>query len=366
MRAAVVLSLVLPLGCAPTRPTQPAGSPEPSPLAPLSVTARSADAAPAEDPPVIPQRDDPDELLAPFALDSRSPARRILWSWTTEEQAAGFAKSRELVTKGREAAGDGNPFERALEAADDGSPFGASVARFVRTTLGKRRYAFANPLGWSVSPSGGSYGPVLVRMTLRDDAVILVLGATPTVGMEPFSALDVEGRAVRGVDLQAHPERIAVVFHTGFDGNADPFREYVVVNEAMLASWEIGTEAIEKERARAKEAIHRLLPLAEETSRHEPAEVAFAWQGAPRRPSVAAWHRMMGVVTARHEMTKAAIGRMEKQLGAAVRPPELVVIPERPKAKRLPPPPFRRPTPPLRPPPPEMTWDGLSPRASSG
>src|SRR5262249_44222107 len=133
---------------------------------------------------------------------------------------------------------------------------------FDEPALAKRRFAWSNPWATLRGWEGESYGDRLIRVTLKDQAILAVFNPDDKnpEGWRFFSALGIE--LGLGEVLQ-HPERIAAVFHI-FEGiqegerTAPPYREYVLCNESMIASWEVDTERLRAEVAAEIDLLRRL------------------------------------------------------------------------------------------------------------
>jgi hypothetical protein len=218
--------------------------------------------------------------MAPFSLDSREPLRRTLFSWTTRAQAETMKTGKKLLFRGASDVAVDAPFETRIRHPK-GTPTQQRVQLMMsKPPLDKHRFAFANPIGWSVGVSGAPYGSVLVRVTLREEAILLGLGE-----MGAIRAFNASGLVADDAMAQ-HPERVAVVFHEGMDSRGTLFREYVLVNEGMIESWALGTEDIRQELARAQEAIERLILVSPEASQVEgaPSCVCSGTASAPGSP----------------------------------------------------------------------------------
>lgn len=338
-------------------------SPAPSAVAPPPPASTTSTAPPppavtsaeqlvVEPPPPTVKVDDPDEILAPFEIDARRPIRRVYYSWTTREQAADLAKTKKLLVKGPKDMKDLNVFEDAVKAAT-ALPLSHRISTALsKPPLDKRRYAFQNAVGWAQGIAGKPYGTVVVRITLRPEAVLLSLGGEVAPLLSPYAAWDLEGKAVDGKDVEAHPERIAGVLHVSHDPSGAPFREVVLVNEGMIASWEIGTDEVMAELRDEAKALRKVVPLAPDNARINPQEVGLAWVGDAKRPASAAWNRVLGIGTAPYAFGKAEISAIAKLLESADKPEALRHEPPPAKALKLPKaPPVVIPPDPPRPPP---------------
>jgi hypothetical protein len=101
-----------------------------------------------------------------------------------------------------------------------------------------------------------SYGSSLVRIELRSEAW---LGRFEPSAPEPFRFVDATGAAIAEDRVLATPERIGAIFHVRTEQAVPvPFREYVVTNPAMLASWSIATDEIRAELDRERALLREL------------------------------------------------------------------------------------------------------------
>jgi hypothetical protein len=129
--------------------------------------------------------------------------------------------------------------------ARDDSP----AANFIRERLTTRRFgwphAWATVAGWE----GETYGDMLIRIELVDDAMIARFRPDQR---RAWTFFDLDGRPIPGPTALAQLERLVVVHHIG------PFREAVIVNEAMIARWQLATPEVAREIARGVELLRAL------------------------------------------------------------------------------------------------------------
>ena len=83
-------------------------------------------------------------------------------------------------------------------------------------------------------------------MTLKSEAIVLAVSTRTGV----FSARDLDNAVVPLDVVKQHPERIGAVY---FD--TDRYREVVLCNESMIASWSVGTQNITDELEAEARAI---------------------------------------------------------------------------------------------------------------
>ncbi len=200
---------------------------------------------PAPPPPVV------HTTLASEALSDDKFARRTLYTWTTTEQADALRASDQLLVREVSPVHGPAAVDIALsELAATGDP----VAKLLyTTTYAKSRFAWHAPWATRLGWPGEHYGDELIRVTLKADAIILLLHRAHGV----FVAHDLEDRPIALADVLAHPERIAALYFVN-DGVGAQFREFVLCNESMIESWEIGTDEIARELADEADLLEHL------------------------------------------------------------------------------------------------------------
>jgi len=212
------------------------------------------------------------------------PARRVLYTWTTPEQALRLRQGKALLVKGA-ADGDGmSVYFEKLWASYNQRPWSRML---MNPPFYQVRYAWphawATRLGGDVKP----YGSVLVQIKLKPEAIFAVLGSGPR---EAF--YDGENRKLSDAEARKQAGKIGAVLHVQAEPEGSvSFREYVVCNEAMVDEWSIDTDEINgkiKVEAEALGLLARhvqgrpgwqapLSPL--ERDRWRP-RAADAWEGA--------------------------------------------------------------------------------------
>lgn len=208
-------------------------------------------------------------------------ARRELYTWTTVEQVAALRRTRTLLVATASSGSGPSPFVKALagRASRD-----ALVARLLDDpALSRRRYAWTTPYG-TVMPRGPrAYGDALVRIVLRPEALVVRFAPAERVGVR---VVDMRGAPVPVERALAEARRIGAVLHVrAGPGTPSPFREYVVVNEAMVESWEVSTPAVAA-RVDADRAL--LERLAEGAFGRHGRVASSSWRALPRRLTVEA------------------------------------------------------------------------------
>ncbi len=213
--------------------------------------------------------------------DSAPPS--VLYTWTQPEQIAAIGKDQRLLIRSHSAEGVLSLFDTVLAA--DPSP----LARlFQRRELSLRRFAWSNPWATLAGWKGESYGDRLVRVELKREALVLFYDPTR---LEHWRVTDLAGLPVSPAMALAHPERIAAVYHV-YPGktsgaNAAPFREFVLVNESMIARWEYATPSVHRDLADARALLDRVAAYVKHHPAALPPDPVAFWRHAPDHPSVA-------------------------------------------------------------------------------
>jgi hypothetical protein len=237
-------------------------------------------------------------LLQARVVNEQRYAGRVLYSWTTVEQVQELRAAGRVLLRTAHDTPRGqlpSPFNRWLFARQNGSSITAHVAQLLLRdeVLMRRRYAWTSPYATVLGLGPRSYGTALIRLTLRPDALWLMLDPS-RVGSE-FSAVDSDNRPVELSQVLSHPRQIAVVYHVrDREAPRAAFREYVLCNEAMIASWSVGTPEIAAEIADERALLQQLAgPLGAE--RFSPAQLALGWR-APQSEQPLAQEQRLGVL----------------------------------------------------------------------
>lgn len=255
--------------------------------------------------------------LGAHAVGRDDFVRLELYTWTTPAQIEALRAGGPLLVADAQAGGHPSPYHRLLAAMDEERRPGHALASALRHApeLSRCRYAWPSPLATVLGRGAQRYGSALVRVRLRDDAVIARLD--PRLDA-PWLGRDAEGHALAEAELAAAPGRVGAVFHLRVEEPAQiPFREYVLCNPAMIEAWEVGTPAI----AARVEAERRLVldlgagPFAALPEAHArwPAWPQWLEDGEPPAwPS--RWHRALAFDNARYRPTPAALEALAQAL----------------------------------------------------
>ncbi len=224
---------------------------------PQGVSSCDVDAVPADP--------EAEQLLAPFAVSHDDIVRRTIYSWTVPEQISELRADPTLLTKSMTSDGErGRAADLILESAETDE----IAAMLAAPQFEKRRFGWSNPwatlLGWS----GEDYGDRLLAITLRPDAWVGRMLATRDSQLT-WAFFDMDGNPVENSQVLADPQRLAMVYFV--DERDSPecrgslfragsiFREYFVLNESMIESYQAGTTELKAEIDRGITALEALL-----------------------------------------------------------------------------------------------------------
>lgn len=120
-----------------------------------------------------------------------------------------------------------------------GPPASIAAALLEDPSLSRYRYAWASAFPTARGFQGVSYGASLIRLVLREEALILRLDPRDS---QVFRLYDSAQREVP-IELFAREKaRVGAVYHVRRHPEVPvSFREYIACNPAMLASWSIAT-----------------------------------------------------------------------------------------------------------------------------
>lgn len=209
-------------------------------------------------------------LLADQVVNGVSP-QRVLYSWTTDEQADELRNGGELFSRSeRPGMGRGLLFtDLAALAASDTSPAGQLAGKLGTEVFAKARFAWPNPWATLLGVPGESYGTQLLRIELEPEAWIALLRSGE------LWVFDGDGQAVDIEQALASPSRIGAIYYEAagdpdapcdagtFTRPALGFREFALGNMAMVKSWELATPQITE---RLQSDIDNLKALEQELS----------------------------------------------------------------------------------------------------
>ncbi|HTB06448.1 MAG TPA: hypothetical protein VK806_05795 [Bacteroidia bacterium] len=211
---------------------------------------------------VLPQSDSLlNKELEQKAIYTNSFARNTFYTWTTLEQISQLRGNKVLLTKSKSDTKGFAEFDLALrDSIFKDNP----VAKVLcEDEFAKKRFAWPNPWATLMGWEGEVYGNQLIKIVLKEDAIIGKFDETDK--QNPFAFSDLKGNKIEIKDALAHKEKIAAIYHIGkaqtirsekFVGTYSdgkqvkavnttvPFREYVILNNAMIKYWAYGTDDI--------------------------------------------------------------------------------------------------------------------------
>lgn len=224
----------------------------------LGVAGAAGTSSGASAPPAVPVSL-PSDFLAQQFVDNDAPYRRVLYSWTTEEQYETLRTDRVLLTRTERPGVGGGLIRDVLRAlAEAGDPLSQALQA---PEFQAARYAWPNPWATLMGWPGESYGDWLIEIELRDDAWVMTL-----LGSQ-WQVVDRDDQLVARKDAIENPGRIGAIFHfheadpnaqcggSFSSGGAGAYREYFLPNESMIARWSLATDQM---RARLEADIATL------------------------------------------------------------------------------------------------------------
>ena len=253
------------------------------------------------------------DALAADALTHDRYVRRTLYTWTTAAQVKEIRRAKRLLLREESPTRGASYIDQVLAAMTAVDP----LAKLLFSTgYAKMRFAWHAPWATRLGWEGESYGRELVRVTLRSDAIVVAL----STGRGFFDARDMENRRIPIDKAIATPRRIAAIYFVSekgagryamFPEPTETYRELVLCNEAMIESWAIGGEEIEREierEATALEAFARHL----RTRPALPADIAppAAWRALAAdaaRPPERAYAAALAFANAKYRLDPDAL-----------------------------------------------------------
>ena len=217
--------------------SEPAGEPPGKPVEPHFGTG----------PEPSPTRD-PELLFGPVTTDAAPPS--VIWSWTTEEQAAEIRRAKVLFTReSSPTLGRGYLFDVLAARAAEGD---IVASRLAGSELAKGRFGWSNP--WATvrgATLGETYGLELLKIEMRAETWFArVRTSTPAILF-----VDAAGKPIASPTALASFDRVGgILFEndaetitpcsTGSGGGGMIYREIYVGNESRVATFSHRTAAI--------------------------------------------------------------------------------------------------------------------------
>jgi hypothetical protein len=223
----------------------------------------------------IPIGTPPSPLLACDGADSplfcsevvwnQTPARRVLYSWTTAEQLEELRADRVLLTRTeREGMGPGYAFTAMEALASRGMATENQLLRSVSARFARARYAWPSPWATRMGFPGEDYGDRLIQITLAPETWLLVVRDGTGIAV-----IDLDNRVVPFETAFAEVERIGAAYFVRtesaingtFSECSGGYREFIVGDEALVESWSVETEEIRARIEADALLFERFLPV---------------------------------------------------------------------------------------------------------
>ncbi len=273
------------------------------------------------------------QLLASDVVQSHRFSRSTLYTWTTTEQIDELRAGKPLLSRDESPKNGGSFIDQVLhQLATVRDP----MAKLLSTTaFAKMRFAWptmwATRAGWPRE----AYGEQLIRITLKPEAWTVRLTTTSRT----FEVHDDKDGVVPISTALASPQRIAAIYFIsdrsqpeapGMPRPIASFREYVLCNESMIASWEVGTERIAREVAEATTKVENILRWTEATTPAVPATTAPAstWEaGAAPADPIATYHQALALDSSTYWLRPSILRELVDQLRNTPKPPAIERVP---------------------------------------
>ena len=193
-----------------------------------------------------------------------------LYTWTSGVQIEELRAGKALLNRSKSPTKGYSEFDVALR--DTYNKKDTLIQLLLEERFANKRFAWTNGwatlLGWK----GETYGEHLIQIVLKPESII---GSMDCTSGCPLQFFDRNGKALSKEYVLANSDRIAGVYHVNegiskrtiwkrkrggtyareskckhYAKDYVPFREFVLVNEKMIASWSYGTPEIKSEIAR--------------------------------------------------------------------------------------------------------------------
>lgn len=280
-----------------------------------------------------------------FVVQNQKPAQRVLFTWTTPEQAAALRRGGPLLAK---SASDGHEMSLYFEALWTRYPRQRWARQLMNPPFHRVRYAWPHP--WATRLGGDSkpYGDALVRVQLKPGAITLVFFPGESPEKSRFEAHDADNRKLTDAEIARQAASIAAVLHVNEESG---FREYVLCNEAMIDEWSTGSaearakldgeiSALDSLARHAQKRPGWLLPPDPSGMQSWSIAVQASWDSPPGPTLEAHFASSLAFPNARHAPTEATAAALLSSLREL--PPQGDPFSRRPSLaapKILPPPP---------------------------
>jgi len=264
-----------------------------------------------------------------------APSKRVLYSWTTAEQAAELRQDRVLLTRTETPdLGRGYAFTSMDALAAKGTaPENQLLSRISNERFTKARFAWPNAWATRMGWPGEDYGDQLLRIVLKPEAWILVV--RDTVGI---AVVDLDNNLVPIADALAQIERIAAVYfykedvvnRGSYSSCGGGYREFVLGNEAMIEEWSLGTQDIRDRIASDADAVDRfMLSLRADPPGFDPGTfneyVACSWDSPPAS-AIDEYLRSLSIPSEYYTPLPAELANLSATLRASLFDPDPLIV----------------------------------------
>lgn len=190
------------------------------------------------------------------------------YTWTTQEQITELKKTNVLLTKSVSSKNEYSIYDLSLR---DSSLLTNEFAAILKDPqFAKKRFAWVNSWATIMGWKNETYGDCLIKITLKDSAIIGKFDITNK--SEPIAFYFLSGKKLTKTEIQLHKNKITAVYHvnnymgmrnsyahknkskTSYkqsenakvkkEYTAIPFREYVIVNESMISNFSFSNDQI--------------------------------------------------------------------------------------------------------------------------
>jgi hypothetical protein len=196
--------------------------------------------------------------IAPYAVQKKEFAKRVLYTWTTNTQIDELRQSSLLLSRSESPQFGPSGFDQRV-GAEQGANY-EMTELLKRPQLSMRRFAWPVPWATVLGFNGENYGNQLIRVTLKEDA--LIASFTPGDSIH-WALVDLSNKPVPLESLKDHPEKLAAIYYEATDEKgALLYREYVLCNESMIEKWEYATTDLLDELSREEESLRKFIEWA--------------------------------------------------------------------------------------------------------
>ncbi len=253
------------------------------------------------------------------AVSNHSPARSVLWSWTTGEQLAELRGGSPLFTRVTDQDG-----ERGYLYSVLAQKTGPAVELLRGRRFDKGRFGWWNPWATCDGFLGERWGERLIRIELVPHAWLAVVRSS----RPQATVFDLDNRPVSEDQLRAHPERLAGAFfvhdqllgterwacNPSIGGWVQGYREVYLGDESLVRGWTADSVQLRDRLASAAgclEALAAIAPEREVAHCRWAAKVLGEWDApAPPADALEAYRRALAFSTAEYDSSPGNLRRL--------------------------------------------------------